>query len=173
VKSGGGQPAVQDLVFIAIGSNLGDRRRNVERAMDQLATLSDHPLSRSSLWLTAPVGCPAGSPEFVNAVVSLAPRAEETPESLLSQLQTLEKAFGRKPKEVLNEPRPLDLDVIAFGTKTRAEPGLTLPHPRAHQRRFVLQPLAELAPDLVLPGHQKTVLQLLNETPSDPALRKL
>ena len=125
--------------------------------------------SESSLWETTPVDCPPGSPVFVNAVVGLIPRAGETPESLLAKLQGLEQEFGRRPKQVLNEPRPLDLDLIAFGSETRAGKELTLPHPRAHQRRFVLQPLSEIAPDLILPGQKKTVLQLLGELPPAPA----
>jgi 2-amino-4-hydroxy-6-hydroxymethyldihydropteridine diphosphokinase len=73
----------------------------------------------------------------------------------------------------LNEPRPLDLDLVAFGNETRATPVLTLPHPRAHLRRFVLQPLSEIAPDLILPGQTKTVAQLLKELPDDESVRKL
>ena len=98
---------------------------------------------------------------FVNAVVGLEPQEGETPESLLQKLRLLEKEFGRPAKKVLNEPRPLDLDLIAFGPETRHTPELILPHPRAHQRRFVLQPLSEIAPDLLLPGQGKTVAQLL------------
>jgi 2-amino-4-hydroxy-6-hydroxymethyldihydropteridine diphosphokinase len=85
----------------------------------------------------------------------------------------LEKEFGRTPKKVLNEPRPLDLDLIMFGNEIRAAPELTLPHPRAHLRRFVLEPLAELAPDLLLPGQQKTVRALLSELTSSEVVRKL
>jgi len=131
--------------------------------MERLGELSDGPLLRSSLWETAPVDCPPGSPRFVNAVVGLVPRGAETPESLLSKLQALESEFGRRPKEVLNEPRPLDLDLIAVGSETRAGKELMLPHPRAHQRRFVLEPLSEIAPGLVLPGQKRTVLELLEE----------
>jgi 2-amino-4-hydroxy-6-hydroxymethyldihydropteridine diphosphokinase len=111
----------------------------------------------------------------VNAIVGLRLRAGETPESLLAKLQALEKESGRRPKRILNEPRPLDLDLIAFGGKTRTSQELTLPHPRAHQRRFVLQPLSEIAPDLILPGQKKTVLQLLGKLPLAAALtpRKL
>ena len=94
-------------------------------------------------------------------MVALSPRAGETPESLLEKLQTLEKEFGRKTKKVLNEPRPLDLDLIAFGQEFRSTPRLTVPHPRAHERRFVLQPLNEIAPDLILTGQTQTVAQLL------------
>ena len=155
--------------FVALGSNLGDSRQNVLRAIARLQELSEHPVLKSSLWQTVPLDCPPGSPSFVNAVVGLIPRTGETPESLLAKLQELEQEFGRKPKKVLNEPRPLDLDLIAFGCETRATPELTLPHPRVHERRFVLQPLSEFAPDLILPGQKKTVLQLLGELPPAPA----
>ena len=89
----------------------------------------------------------------------------ETPESLLAKLQSLEKEFGRKPKPERNAPRPLDLDLIAFGGETRATPELTLPHPRVAQRRFVLLPLSEIAPDLVLPGEKLTVDELFDRLP--------
>lgn len=151
------------LAIVALGSNLGDCRRNILRGMERLEGLSDGPLLRSSLRETVPVDCPPGSPPFVNAVVIMAPRAGETPESLLAKLQALEKDFGRQPKKVLNEPRPLDLDLIAFGVATRNDRVLTLPHPRAHQRLFVLQPLSEIAPELILPGQEKTVLELLEK----------
>jgi 2-amino-4-hydroxy-6-hydroxymethyldihydropteridine diphosphokinase len=156
---------VGKLAVVALGSNLGDSRRNVLRAMARLQGLSDRPLLKSSLWRTAPLDCPAGSPAFVNGVVAFVPRRGATPESLLATLQEIEKEFGRKPKKVLNEPRPLDLDLVAFGSEIRAGKQLTLPHPRAHQRRFVLQPLSEIAPDLILPGQKKTVLHLLEELP--------
>ena len=161
------------LVIIALGSNLGESVRRLPEAMARLAELSDAPLLRSSLWLTEPVDCPPGSPPFVNAVVGLAPRAGETPETLLAKLQALEKAFGRKPKQVLNEPRPLDLDLIAFGSEVRQTAALTLPHPRAHGRRFVLQPLSEIAPELVLPGQGRTVGQLLGDLGGPETIQRL
>jgi 2-amino-4-hydroxy-6-hydroxymethyldihydropteridine diphosphokinase len=151
----------ETLVLIALGSNLGDAQQNILCAMERLQNVSAAPLLRSSLWQTTPVGCPSGSPSFVNAVVGFVPQAGETPEALLANLQALEKEFGRIPKKVLNEPRRLDLDLIAFGRETRNSPELVLPHPRAHQRRFVLQPLKEIAPDLILPGQSKTVAELL------------
>jgi len=153
------------MAFVALGSNLGDGKRNVLAAMDRLQELSDQPLLRSTLWETEPVDCPPGSPKFINAMIGLVPRQGETPESLLGKLQKLEQKFGRKPKQVLNEPRPLDLDLIAFGGETRHTPELTLPHPRATQRRFVLGPLADIAPDLILPGQDETVAQLLLAAP--------
>jgi 2-amino-4-hydroxy-6-hydroxymethyldihydropteridine diphosphokinase len=149
------------LVIVALGANLGDAREQVSRAIAMLQSLSDEPLRKSSLWETAPVDCPPGSPVFVNAVIGLVPRKRETPESLLRKLQVLEKEFGRKPKKVLNEARPLDLDLISFGAERRRERNLKLPHPRVHQRRFVLEPLAEIAPDLILPGQLRTVNELL------------
>ncbi len=155
------QRQARRLSYIAIGSNLGDSRQIILRAMERLQKLSESPLLKSSLIETTPVDCPSGSPNFVNAVVGLVPRNGETPETLLAKLQALEKEFGRQPKKILNEPRPLDLDLIAFGNETRNSPELVLPHPRAHLRRFVLQPLAEIARDLILPGQSKTVEQLL------------
>ncbi|HKW27726.1 MAG TPA: 2-amino-4-hydroxy-6-hydroxymethyldihydropteridine diphosphokinase, partial [Verrucomicrobiae bacterium] len=101
------------------------------------------------------------------------PREDETAEWLLQKLRLLEKEFGRPPKQALNEPRPLDLDLIAFGSETHNTPELVLPHPRAHRRRFVLQPLCEIASDLVLPGQVKTVAQLLTELSSDEVLNRI
>ena len=135
--------------------------------------LSEQPLLRSSLWETSPVDCPPGSPVFLNAVAGLVARANETPESLLAKLQALEREFGRQPKTLLNEARPLDLDLIAFGQQTRATPTLTLPHPRAHQRRFVLEPLDELAPVLVLPRQSRTVHELLGALGQNEVVRCL
>ena len=156
------QPAI---IFIALGSNLGDSVRLLTSAMDRLTTLAGGPLDRSSLWRSAPVDCPPGSPDFLNAVVALTARPGETPESLLAALQALETDFGRRPKQELNESRPLDLDLLAFGDEIRQTPALTLPHPRAHTRRFVLAPLNELAPELILPGQTETVRELLAALP--------
>jgi 2-amino-4-hydroxy-6-hydroxymethyldihydropteridine diphosphokinase len=163
----------QSVAYIALGSNLGNAPENVAQAILRLQRLSNLPVKASSLWKTMPVDCPPGSPEFINAVVALIPRHNETPESLLSKLQSLEKEFGRAPKKILNEPRPLDLDLIAFGNETRATSELILPHPRAHQRRFVLQPLAEIAPGLIFPGQRKSVAQLLASLPSEEEMKKL
>ena len=165
--------SVPDTAYIALGSNLGDPRRNVLLAIERLQELTDHPLAKSSLLETSPVDCPPGSPNFVNAVVALIPRSDETPESLLRKLRALENEFGRTPKKILNEARPLDLDLIAFGAEIRATPELILPHPRAHLRKFVLQPLAEIAPDLILPGQGGAVGELLRQLTSAEVVRKL
>ena len=156
--------------LIALGSNLGDSRATALAAIDRLSAL---PLRRSSLWESAPVDCSPGSPPFVNAAVALEPAADETPESLLKKLQALEKEFGRRPKKVLNEPRRLDLDLIAFGREVRSTRALTLPHPRAHLRRFVLAPLNELVPDFVLPGHRRTIRAHLKAQGASGAVRRV
>jgi 2-amino-4-hydroxy-6-hydroxymethyldihydropteridine diphosphokinase len=161
------------LSYVALGSNLGDSRRIILDAMARLQKISGQPLLKSSLWQTTPVNCPPNSPLFVNAVVGFAPQKNETPESLLQKLRALEKEFGRPPKKVLNEPRPLDLDLIAFGAEMRNSPELILPHPRAHLRRFVLQPLCEIAPDLILSGQSKTVSQLLVGLPGEEIVTRL
>ncbi len=163
----------QKLVFIALGSNLGDSQKIILDAMARLQNFSAEPILKSSLWETSPVDCPPDSPKFVNAVVGLVPQKNETPESLLAKLQLLEKEFGRVQKKVLNEARPLDLDLIAFGSGIQNSQELVLPHPRAHERRFVLQPLSEIAPDLILPGQGKTVLQLLAGLPADEMVTRL
>ena len=163
----------QEMAWVALGSNLGDSAEIVRRALDRLQGLSDAPLLRSSLWQSAPVDCPPGSPPFVNAVAALRPRAEETPQSLLRQLQILEKEFGARPRKRRNEPRRLDLDLIAFGGRVANGPELVLPHPRAHRRRFVLEPLAEIAPDFVLPGQAAGAAELLRLLSSIEMVRRL
>jgi 2-amino-4-hydroxy-6-hydroxymethyldihydropteridine diphosphokinase len=159
--------------YIALGSNLGNSLEIIQAAMIQLQSVSDSPGVKSSIWRTTPVDCPPGSPPFLNAVIGLIPRQGETPETFLKKLRELEKTFGRTPKKILNEPRPLDLDLIVFGNETRSTPELILPHPRAHQRRFVLQPLSEIAPDLIMPGQGKTVAQLLAELPPDETVTRI
>jgi len=119
------------------------------------------------------VDCPPDSPPFINAVVGLVPRPDETPESLLTKLQQLEREFGRQPKTVLNEPRPLDLDLIAHGSEQRNTERLTLPHPRALLRRFVLVPMTEITPDLVLPGQTEPVRDLLAQSPGSETVSRV
>lgn len=131
------------LVIVALGSNLGDSQGNVETAIERLREW-DRELAASSLIRSQPVDCPPGSPDFVNAVVAFEVDGEETPESLLDKLQALEVEFGRRPKVVMNEPRPLDLDIILFGRERRETERLTIPHPRAHLREFVMGPLREI-----------------------------
>jgi len=166
------QPA-SELAVVALGSNLGDSRQILLDATDRMRGFSEFPVLSSSLWVSSPVDCPQGSPKFVNAIVAFHPRATETPVSLLQKLQSLETEFGRHPKQIINEPRPLDLDLIVFGEQMLQSPELMLPHPRAHQRKFVLCPLNEVAPDLVLPGQWKRVSELLANLRSDETIERL
>lgn len=166
-------PRIPHTTFVALGSNVGDSATILRRAIEALQELSAQPLQVSSFWQTTPVDCPPGSPPFVNAVVAMTPRGDETPESFLKKLLAMEKEFGRRPKKVLNEPRRLDLDLIAFGHETRSTSEITLPHPRAHERRFVLQPLSEIAPGLLLPKQTATTAQLLARLSTQEKLVKL
>ena len=110
---------------------------------------------------------------FLNAVAEVFPGPGDTPLSWLDALQALERHAGRRPKTVLNEARPLDLDLVAWGGRIVAdEPRLVLPHPRARDRRFVLAPLAELAPAWEWPGAGGTVQDWLNRVADDPAFRR-
>lgn len=159
-------------VVVALGSNLGDPVTSLQAACDQLAALCTRPMLRSSFWRTAPVDCPPGSPDFVNAVVAWEAAPDQTPESLLTSLQVIEHQFGRQRKGVVNEARTLDLDLIMFGRERRATPKLSLPHPRAHLRRFVLEPLVEILPDCRAPGWAASALELLSRLPDlEPARR--
>jgi 2-amino-4-hydroxy-6-hydroxymethyldihydropteridine diphosphokinase len=135
---------------VAIGSNLGDPRATVDEAIDELAALRGSILrAMSSLYRTAPVGL-RQQPDFINAVVTLDTRLSAS--DLLAELLAVEARFGRV-RSIPNAPRTLDLDLLLYGDLVCAEEHLTLPHPRMHQRAFVLAPLAEIAPGLVIPGH--------------------
>lgn len=165
--------ALSKPAYIALGSNLGDPVATLQSAFDELKTLSRRPIQQSSLWRSTPVDCPPDSPDFINATAALTPLDGETPESLLEKLQALEVQFGRQTKVVMNEPRPLDLDLIAFRDEQRQGAQLTLPHPRFQERRFVLEPLAEIAPEAILPGQSVTVAELLARLGADDTLTRL
>lgn len=158
--------------WVALGSNLGDSLTVLNSARQALQRLSELPIRCSSWWKTSPLDCPPGSPAFYNGVVWLQPHPQETPSTLLARLQEIEREAGRRPKVVLNEPRPLDLDLIAFDEIVLRTATLILPHPRAQERRFVLEPLAELAPDWILPGQVLTVRQLLAGLPAQGAVER-
>lgn len=137
------------LAYIALGANLGDPAATVNAAFAALDQLpQSRLLAKSALYRTAPVGI-ADQPEFVNAAALI--DTTLTPEALLDGLLGIEQAFGRVRAE-RNGPRTLDLDILLYDDLTLATPRLTLPHPRLHLRAFVLQPLADLAPDLAIPG---------------------
>lgn len=159
-------------VVVALGANLGDPKLQIYKALGWLATLSTHPIVCSSIWETTPVDCPPNSPRFANAVALLDPKPALAPLDILDRFQFWERESGRAKKQELNEPRPLDLDLIAWGGLHWTSKRLVLPHPRAHLRQFVLQPLAELLPDWVLPGQTLSVRALLDGLPKDAGFRR-
>jgi 2-amino-4-hydroxy-6-hydroxymethyldihydropteridine diphosphokinase len=136
--------------YVALGANLGDPRAQVFTAFDQLARLPHTRLvARSSLYRTAPVDCELPQPDYINAVARIATRL--APHALLDALLAIEQRHGRT-RDHYHAPRTLDLDLLLHGASVLHEPGLTLPHPRMHQRAFVLAPLLEIAPDIDIPG---------------------
>jgi 2-amino-4-hydroxy-6-hydroxymethyldihydropteridine diphosphokinase len=135
--------------FVALGSNLAAPREQVLSAMDEIDALPGTRVTRrSSLYRTAPVGNP-DQPDYINAVVQI--ETELSPEELLDALLAIEQRHGRVRGE-LNAPRTLDLDLLLYEDRTIDSPPLRVPHPRMHERAFVLQPLAQIAPDAVVPG---------------------
>jgi 2-amino-4-hydroxy-6-hydroxymethyldihydropteridine diphosphokinase len=148
-------------VGIALGSNLGDRLANLQRAramLREIASPGSHMLA-ASIYQTEPLFCPSGSPLFYNSVVEIS--VDATARELLVQTQAIEKHLGRDGRHPRNAPRLADLDILYYGTEKLLDEALTLPHPRLHQRRFVLQPLAEIVPELLLPGFTQTISELL------------
>jgi 2-amino-4-hydroxy-6-hydroxymethyldihydropteridine diphosphokinase len=136
--------------YIGVGSNLDEPRSQVLRAFESLAAISDtRVLLVSPLYSTRPMG-PVDQPDFVNAVAGLLTRLDAT--TLLSRLHAIESAFGRPERHEKWGPRVIDLDLLVFGRERRSESGLTLPHPGVVDRNFVLYPLADIAPDLEVPG---------------------
>jgi 2-amino-4-hydroxy-6-hydroxymethyldihydropteridine diphosphokinase len=135
--------------YVALGSNLGNPVQTLEDAIDAMAALRGSLLKAfSSLYRTAPVGL-KHQPDFINAVVAVDTRLG--PRELLDELFALEARFGRE-RSVKNAPRTLDLDLLLHGDTVLDDPELTLPHPRMHERAFVLAPLAEIAPGVIIPG---------------------
>jgi 2-amino-4-hydroxy-6-hydroxymethyldihydropteridine diphosphokinase len=150
-------PGPVSRAFIALGSNLDDPASQISRAFQELAELpSSRVLRRSSLYRSAPVGW-LDQPEFINAVAEI--ETALAPRELLAALLEIERSHGRI-REYANSPRTLDLDVLMYDDVKCGEPDLVLPHPRMHQRAFVLQPLLEIAPDCHIDGYG-SVAQLL------------
>lgn len=136
--------------YVALGSNLDDPCRQVDRAFDALATLPDTRLvARSPSYRSPPLG-PVSQPDFVNAAAGLLTRL--APRALLDALKSLEAALGRESPVVRWGPRRIDLDLLVHGAARVEEQGLSVPHPGLAERAFVLLPLADIAPDLEVPG---------------------
>lgn len=146
---------------IALGSNLGDRAENMRRGIELLmARVPGIRLNASArVYETEPVDCAPGTQAFLNTVIEVA--AECLPHELHAHLKAIEGALGRPEQRERNSPRTLDLDLLYADDVVSDDPVLTLPHPRMHLRRFVLEPLADIRPELVLPGQKETVAELL------------
>ncbi|MCC7293859.1 MAG: 2-amino-4-hydroxy-6-hydroxymethyldihydropteridine diphosphokinase [Phycisphaerales bacterium] len=163
--------------YVALGSNIGDRLALLQHGLEMIAVLAAAPdagslpadaalasgassmlpssnLRASGVYETSPVGGPGGQPAFLNAVVEVSTLLHA--EELLARLMLIERQSGRV-RGVLEGPRSLDLDLLLFGDQWIEKPRLHVPHPRLHQRRFVLEPLSELAPDLVHPRLHRTI----------------
>jgi 2-amino-4-hydroxy-6-hydroxymethyldihydropteridine diphosphokinase len=146
-------------VYIALGSNVGDRRRHLEAALEGLRQLPGVRVGAVSPSIeTDPVGGPPGQGRFLNAAVGIETDLE--PQALLGALKGIERALGRREGPHWG-PREIDLDIILFGDRIVESPALRIPHPQFRERRFVLEPLAAIAPDAVDPVTGRTVRQLL------------
>lgn len=140
-----------ERVFIGLGSNLGDRESHLLGALRELGATDGVRLEAvSSAYDTTPVGEVLDQPRFLNAVCEV--RVELEPGRLLDRCKEIERSHGRDREEPRHSPRPLDLDILLFGSRSHAETGLQVPHRDLAERRFVLEPLCELAPELEVPG---------------------
>ena len=142
------------VAYVGVGSNLGDREATIRAAISALPGV----VAVSQLRETDPVGI-IEQPAFLNGAVAL--ETELSPRQLLAALLAIERELGRERRERWG-PRTIDLDLLLYGGETVDEPGLTVPHPRLHERRFALEPLAELDPELLIPGRGR-VADLLAE----------
>ena len=149
-----------EIVYVGLGSNIGDKVRNLRDAYDRIITLEGvQPLKFSRFYETTPVGGPP-QPMFLNAVLSI--ETLLSPHQLLEQFQRIETLMGRV-RTVKWGPRNIDIDILLYGDKIINDDELQIPHPLMHTREFVLKPLVEIAPNVVHPILKKTMLQLYEE----------
>ena len=152
---------------IALGSNLGDRMRNIHTALEVLRRIASpgEPVLAAPVYQTAPRLCPPGSPDFLNTVVEIG--FNGGPLELLALTRAIEQQLGRTRGAERNTPRTIDIDLLYLGDEILLDDELTLPHPRIGERRFVLQPLADIRPELVLPGQSQCVSNMLEAMNTD------
>jgi 2-amino-4-hydroxy-6-hydroxymethyldihydropteridine diphosphokinase len=158
---------VGTTVYLSLGSNVGDRVENLQSAIGRLRNFGEV-RSVSSFYETEPVEFTA-QPWFLNCAVQLS--TEKTAEEFLAGILEIERQFGRR-RDQLKGPRTLDIDMLLFGDSIVEAQGLTIPHPAMHQRRFVLEPLAEIAAEVRHPVLQRTVREMLDALPAGQAVRK-
>ena len=146
---------------VALGSNLEDRLENLQAARRQIIQLDEvhPPILSSGIYETDPVDCDRDASKFLNAVVEF--DYDGDPRQLLEQLARIEESLGRKRDHQKNVSRTIDIDLLYCGDRQIDNERLQLPHPRMHLRKFVLQPLTDIQPDLILPNQRKTIRQLL------------
>ena len=158
---------MRTLVYLSLGSNVGNREENLNAAIDRMRALGEV-VAVSSFYETEPVEFTA-QPWFLNCAVRL--DTEKTPEQLLAGLLDIEQQLGRRRGRDKG-PRIIDLDILLFGSSIVKAQGLAIPHPAMHERRFVLEPLAEIAPDARHPVLKRTIRELLDALPAGQAVRK-
>ena len=156
------------IVYLSLGSNLGDRAANLRLALEKLAELGTVQ-SVSSFYETEPVGL-SSQPWFLNCAAKL--DTEKMPRQLISGILNLEQAMGRQRKQK-NGPRIIDIDILLFGTSVVDTHSLTVPHPRLHERRFVLEPLTEIAPEVRHPVFKRSIRELRDALPPGQTVRRL
>ncbi|MGA8311243.1 MAG: 2-amino-4-hydroxy-6-hydroxymethyldihydropteridine diphosphokinase [Terriglobales bacterium] len=156
------------LVYLSLGSNVGDRAANLNAAIERLRTLGEV-VAVSSFYETEPVEF-AAQPWFLNCAVKL--NTEKMPKQLLNAVLEIEKEIGRKRLKKKG-PRTIDIDILLFGNSIIDTKGLTVPHPAMHERRFVLEPLAEIAPEVRHPVFKRTAWELRDTLPPGQAVKRL
>lgn len=156
------------IVYLSLGSNLGDRAANLRTAINKLADVGTVS-AVSAFYETEPVGLTA-QPWFLNCAVKL--DTEKMPRQLLAGVLNLEQEMGRQRKQK-NGPRVIDIDILLFGTSIIETNGLTVPHPRMHERRFVIEPLAEIAPDVRHPVFKRSARELRDALPAGQTVRRV
>jgi 2-amino-4-hydroxy-6-hydroxymethyldihydropteridine diphosphokinase len=160
--------AVHKVVYLSLGSNLGDREGNLRTAIEKLKEIGN-PVAVSSFYETEPVEVQS-QPWFLNCAVKL--DTEKMPRQLIAAILALEQEMGRQRKQQKG-PRTIDIDILLFGSSVIEIPSLTVPHPRMHERRFVLEPLAEIAPDARHPVFKRTIRELRDALPAGQTVRKV
>jgi 2-amino-4-hydroxy-6-hydroxymethyldihydropteridine diphosphokinase len=158
---------VKKVVYLSLGSNVGDRAANLHTAIEKIKTIGDV-RAVSAFYETEPVEMTA-QPWFLNCVVKL--ETEKMPRQLIAAILNLEQEMGRQRKQ-FKGPRSIDIDILLFGSSIVEIKGLTIPHPRMHERRFVLEPLAEIAPDARHPALKRTARELRDSLPPGQMVKR-